>query len=232
MSVLCVAGDRCTGYDRREKLAAPVTAGEDLCTGCLASGGRAADQLVRDYRDLEQLLPPSLGQWSDGQPGAGEGAPIPLRLGPEALQRAIWWTTTAWAEVLIDRFLLTPMPTQVRPGYAVAWACRILKPRIGLLAELGPVEMWSYGDTEGASLVMGAEGVVDLAHLHRRALGMLGLGVDVRRLPGYCQARGCGKPDLRQDNGSDTVYCGWCGHRITRGDYERYGNVFLRGEAA
>ncbi len=38
---------------------------------------------------------------------------------------------------------------------------------------------------------------------------------------------------LRVKDGSDTAWCDHCGHTITRDNYDRYGNLFLRpGEVA
>ena len=76
--------------------------------------------------------------------------------------------------------------------------------------------------------VSGAQGVLDLSRAHQRARAMLGLTEPVYELPGYCRARACGRPALRCKDGSDTIWCDHCGHTITRDDYDRYGNLFLR----
>jgi hypothetical protein len=235
----CYAGERCRGYDRAVQKPADAT-DTPLCDACLGMGQTAADKLLLDYRDLEQLIPPTLGQWGDGQPGHSGEAPIPINTAVEALQRAIWWVATTWAEALAERYRLADPPTRVRDGHAVQWALGIIRPRLADLARLPEVELADYplADPDravqvGTAVVVtipGAQGVLDLARLHRRATAALGLNGDTRKLPGHC--RDCARPDLRQDNGSDTVYCGHCGNRQTRDDYERYGNVFLRGEAA
>jgi len=80
--------------------------------------------------------------------------------------------------------------------------------------------------------VSGAQGVLDLSRAHQRARSVLGLTEPVYVLPGYCRSRGCGRPQLRVKGGSDTVWCDYCAAVMTRDDYDRYGNLFLRMEAA
>lgn len=271
----CLAGERCRQYDRTLQQAAPVEDFLPLCDLCLSRAQHAVPLLVHDWRDLEQLIPPALGQWGDGQPGHSGEAPIPIHTGVEALQQDIWRVTTTWAGVLADEQRLATPPwrrpgpvvrifvvsagggveavdrparlehpsawetRRLRPGPAdVAWAVRILGPRVETLARLGEAQLVDYpfADPEEStryrnmvlSTVSGAQGVLDLARLHDRARRMLGLTRDTRNLPGYCQTKGCGRPGLVQENGSDTVWCTWCGAAQTRDDYEQYGNVFLR----
>lgn len=209
-----------------------------LCPPCLEYAA-AVPQLVYDYRDLEQHLPRYPSQRLDGQPGRSAETAIPIRPDVEALQRAIWWVTTTWAEVLIEVEQLhdPDWRKRTRNGWAVQWACRIIAPRARTLAGIGAQELADYPiDHEAVrhrqialSHVDGAQGLLDMAWLHDRARSVLGLTRLVRNLPGHCQARRCGL-ELYQENGSDTVYCR-AGHTMTRDDYERYGNVFLRSAA-
>ena len=132
---------------------------------------------------------------------------------------------------------------RMRPGPAdiVAALC-ILGPRTEVLARIGSVQMVSYphADPDTAvryrsvqlSYVTGAQGLLDLAAAHQRARTMLGLTEPVYVLPGKCQARGCGRPALRVRDGSDTVWCDRCGTSMTRDDYDRLGNLFLRSTEA
>jgi hypothetical protein len=233
----CLADTRCRSFVDDQ----PGLAGETpLCDPCLEHSSRSVPLLVHDYRDLEQLLPKSISEWSDGQPGHSGEAPIPLRLDVEALQREIWHLSTAWAEVLSDRQRLSPAPTHVRDGYAVKWAVGILAPRCEHLARIGEVQMVNYpvADEETTrfrtltlSYVSGAVGLLDLSRAHGKARTLLGLTEPVYELPGHCQNRGCGRAELRVKDGSDTVWCDHCGSQMTRDDYDRYGNLFLR-EAA
>lgn len=240
MSTLCLADTRCRDYDHARKQPCEVW-DTPLCAEDLRAGERAAQLLVLDYRDLEQFLPQFPAQRLDGQPGHSPEAPIPLRLDIEALQRAIWWVTTTWAEILADREHLSHLSKRVRDGWAVNWACGIIEPRITALAQIPTQELADYPLTteddalrhRGLALVdaSGAEGVLHLMWLHDRARSLLGLTKRVRKLPGHCQQRKCGRAELTQEEGSDTVRCGHCGHAMTYDDYERYGNVFLQGAA-
>lgn len=238
MSELCLAADRCRGYDPTTDTPADAAHGTPLCQPCLATADRDIPLLTHDYRDLEQLLPKPISQWDDGMPGHTADAPIPLRLDVEALQAEIWWLATTWAEILTDRHHLHDPPNPVRHGHAVQWAVRILAPRTEALARIPPVQLVSYprADPDTAvrfrsvqlSYIPGAQGLLDLSRAHQRARHMLGLTEPVYTLPGYCQARSCGRPALRVDNGGDTVWCERCGAAMTRDDYDRLGNLFLR----
>ena len=128
---------------------------------------------------------------------------------------------------------------RMRPGPAdIVHAVRILAPRVEVLARIPPVQMVSYprADPDTAvrfrgvelSYIPGAQGLLDLSRAHQRARTMLGLTEPVYELPGYCRNRGCARPALRVKDGSDTVWCDHCGARMTRDDYDRYGNLFLR----
>lgn len=231
----CLAAERCRGFDHVTQSAA--LSDTPLCDLDLSSAAHDVPLLVHDYRDLEQLLPKSISEWGDGQPGHSGEAPIPLRLGVEALQREIWWLTTAWAEVLAGLHHLADPPRHVRQGYAVQAALVVLTPRIGVLAQLPAVQMQDYPHLSDESTryrsitltwVTGAQGVLDLARAHQRARSMLGLTEPVYELPGHCQARGCGRPQLRVRPGEDAVWCDHCGAVMTRDDYDRIQNVFLR----
>lgn len=220
----------------------PGQADDPLCAGCLTVATQAAGALLLDYRDLEQQIPPILGQWGDGQPGHSGEAQIPIRVHVEALQREIWWLTTAWAEALADRYRLSDRPTRVRDGFAVTWAVRILQPRIPMLMRLDPVQMADYPHpdedtttryrTVELSHVPGWLGALDLTRLHARARAALGLNSLIKQLPGYCRDPKCGRPGLLQDNGSDTVRCGQCGATESRDDYEQRSNLFGQRRAA
>jgi hypothetical protein len=243
----------CPGTERRDGKTQPCPepAGDTpLCDAHLHRSSRAVGLLAYDYRDLEQLLPRPISQWSDrqlGPRGSAVEAPVPLRLDVEALQRRIWHLSTTWAEILSDRHRLSDAPTNVRAGYAVFWAVGILSPRTDNLARLGPTQMADYPDTDGTvfgslkpavlgryprtvvlSTITGAQGLLDLAEAHSHARSMLGLTEPVYSLPGHCQNRGCGRAELRVTDGSDTVWCDRCGTQMTRDDYDRYGNLFLR----
>lgn len=238
---LCLADRRCIYYDHQ--LQQPAETGDrSLCDGDLIVAAQATGALILDYRDLEQHIPPSLGQWGDGQPGHSGEAPIPISVHIEALQRDIWALTVAWAEVIADRYSLSYRPTRCRDGYAVNWAIMILRNRMPELARVGPVVMadYPYRDDELTTRfgtmeltpVAGWQGVLDLTRTHERARAALGLNGLTKQLPGYCFNTQCGRPGLLQDNGSDLVRCGHCGATMSRDDWETQSNLFGRRAAA
>lgn len=233
----CAAGERCRDYDHTRDQPA-WTWDAPLCAECLRAGERAVQQLVYDYRDLEQHLPRLPSQRLDGQPGHSSEHPTPLREDVDALQRAIWWVAVTWAEILADRHRLGGLSKRVRDGWAVVWAARIIGPRVHDLACVGTQELSDYPLTteDGAirhrsvalAYIGGAQAVLDLTWLHERARSVLGLTRLVRRLPGTCANPRCERPALEQENGSEKVSCGHCGNTETRDDYERRHNLFRR----
>lgn len=164
------------------------------------------------------------------------------RLAPAPRRRSsppkLYWavagdgTVTTWARpARVEHPSAWDRP--MRPGPAdVVRAVRVIGPRAGALARLGPVEFASYPGMPALAAVSGAQGVLDLAGAHARARSMLGLTEPVYVLPGRCQSRGCGAAELRVRDGSDSVWCDRCQVVMSRDDYDRLGNVFLRTEAA
>lgn len=238
----CAASDRCRAWDRIT--GQPGDADHHtLCDPCLHAGTFAVQALPRDWYDLEQLLPPGANP-ADSTIRSHDGAPIPLNLAAEALQRAIWWICTAWEDVARDLHRLSPVPARgVRPGPAVLRACTILSPRIGNLSDIDPVPMhdYPYADPDTAILtaghtyttVPGYQAVLDLTRLHARATAMLGLTSPVRHLPGVCP--GCAGEDLRQNQprfrgDEQFVYCATCDCVRSYDEYAR--NTGLMGAAA
>lgn len=244
----CLAAQRCRSGTSPHDPATnvPALAGDTpLCDADLEHATRALPLLVHDYRDLEQLLPPTMGVWPDPTTGYVKvrviEAPIPMREEIEALQRRIWKLATTWAEVIADRHRLSDPPRGVRDGFAVAWAVRILAPRCDKLARLPLVQVVNYPHPDEDSTLLrsitltyvsGAVGLLHLSRAHQHARAILGLTEPVYALPGHCQARGCGRAELRVKDGSDTVWCDRCGAQMTRDDYDKYGNLFLREAAA
>jgi hypothetical protein len=185
---------------------------------------------VWTYGDLEQLQLPSLGNRGDGQPGASDEHRTPLNLAAEALQAEIHRVLTTWEDVVRERERLSDSVTsQVRAGWAVQAAAQILRPRVRLLARIGPVTLVDYPEVDDDqahrlgslvySEVPGWRGVLDFARLHRRAQHQLGLTA-VR--PETCDGVPCRSCDLKalfREPGEDSVRCGGCGDRYTAGQY-------------
>lgn len=231
----CAAGERCSAFDRRERLAAELQGPGPLCDPCISAGERAVGALVLDYRDLESHLPPSLGVWGDGQPrGSGE-LRVPMRLAVEALQAEIHWLLTAWEQVVRERERLSDSVTRgVRAGWAVQAAAQILQPRVRLLALLGAVEFAGYPSLDDSESyrwmgiehaeVPGWRGVLDLVRLHQRAFRLQGLSAaapePIDGVP--CKNIECDEKDLYRELGNDGVFCGSCGKRYTQEEYESW----------
>lgn len=243
MTDLCVAADLCVDFDRHSKQPA-LTEDGPLCESCLLVGERSVSALVLDYRDLEQHLPRSLGQWGDGQPAASDEHPVPINLAVEELQREIWWVLTTWEEVVRERERLSDSVTrQVRAGWAVQAAAQILQPRVRLLARIEPVlladypgldedERWRHAGVELAD-VPGWRGVVDFGRLHRRAQSLLGLTSARPEICWGVSCKGCDYVNvLQRVQGSDDVVCGnpACRLPYTAEEYARW--VGILGAAA
>lgn len=235
MSERCVAGERCLAYDRREKVAAETDRRSPLCEAELLAGERAVPQLVMDYRDLEQYIPPALGVWGDGQPSARDEHRVPMNLAVEALQAEIWWVLTTWEQVVREADRLSDaLAGKARGGWAVHAAATILAPRIRLLAAIPETTLADYprldDDTAlrlGSLIyadVPGWQGVLDLARLHNRARYMLGLTAarpePIDGVP--CKNVDCDEKDLYRDLVAEEVFCGSCGKRMSKQEYEAW----------
>ena len=143
--------------------------------------------------------------------------------------------------ILLGGLLLLDSLNLIPDFPPVVWAVGILAPRSDSLARLPQVQMVNYPHSDEDSTlfrsvtltyVCGAVGLLHLSRAHQHARAVLGLTEPVYALPGHCQNRGCGRPELRVKDGSDTVWCDRCGAQMTRDDYDRYGNLFLREAAA
>lgn len=217
MPELCRAGapdDRgrggCRGWDGR--FPSELWSAALLCGLCLVPAERDVRALVLDYRDLEQRLPPSLGQWGDGMP-RGKSSPLPLSEPVLTLQQDIHWLVSAWDDVVRDVARLSEKPTRVRDGFAVQQSVAILAPRLDVLAAVPAVAMWTYLGAEGSTDVPGWQGVLDLVALHQRARTLLGLTAAKKE---HCSGIPCRNPEcdlklLYRIPGTDEVRCDACG---------------------
>jgi hypothetical protein len=235
MTDLCLASERCIGFDRREGRAVELEGRLPLCEGDLLASERAVPALVLDYRDLEQHLPPSLGVWGDGQPASRDDHPVPLNLAVEACQREIWHVLTTWEEIVRERERLSDSVTrQVRAGWAVQAAAQILTPRVRLLAAIGPVLLCGYPSLDEDELqryegieysdVPGWRGVTDFTRLHARARSLLGWS---ETYPTRCEGVVCRTCDTLavyrlpvREEGQEVIYrCGACGLVYSEEEY-------------
>lgn len=227
----CAASSLCVDYDRRTEAPALAEDGP-LCEGDLLAGERAVTALVFDYVALEQLLPPALGVWGDGQPSAEGELQVPMRLEIEAAQAEIHWVLTTWEQVVRERDKLSDSVTRgVRAGWAVDAAAKILRPRIRLLAAIDPVEVADYPNLDEAEALRfgvvehawlpGWRGVLDFDRLRHRAKLQLGLlSAKPERCEGIpCRNRDCEFRALYREQGSDDVLCGHCKERYSPQQY-------------
>lgn len=246
----CAASERCRDFDHTRGL--PALLGDPstpLCPDCLMVAERDVRNLPYDYIDLEQMLPQPISRPLDTQSGYGgsRDLPVPLRVHVDELQRAIWWVTTCWAEVLGEHQRLSDPPwlgrqtdrdprRRVRDGYAVKWAVGIITPRVRDLARLPAVDLADYPLVDPAEAIQhhgteiatlsGAQGLIHMTRLHARVRSMLGITRRITRVPGRC---GCGldgnylyrgEPHYERD--PCPVYCGACPNQWTTEEYEQY----------
>lgn len=203
----------------RDEHGNPADSDAPLCFWCLEAAERDVRALVLDYRDLEQLLPPSLGQRADGMPRArGDERPLPFAEHIFDLQHEIWHVTDAWDAVVRDVDRLSEKPPRVRAGWSVQQSVAILAPRLDRLAQTSGT-MWDYpGATDRCSEIPGWQGVLDLARLHHRARGALGLNRDEGEL---IVGVACPRCEIRSKlvRTEDAVTCRGCKVRLEPGDY-------------
>lgn len=240
-TAFCAAGDQCRDYDHTAHH--PAYVGDTpLCPECLRAAERDIRLLPYDYVDLEQQLPPSLGEWSGGQPRGSGDPPAPLRVHVDALQREMVYVATLWAAELRTRHYLAELPTRgVRDGWALQQAVHTIVPRLRLLAQLDPVAVYPTGVEDEPRDVPGWEAVLHLQALHHRARTLI-LGRGRRRfwVPGECWEPACAEahreamaagtprgewlwrsePSFARDE--PPVYCRYCGQYRTYDEYRRY----------
>lgn len=222
----CAAEDRCCEYDRRAKV--PAWAEDGLCRACLEAAARDVRALVYDYVDLEQAI---VGTKRGGEPISGtREQTLLISASVESLQRAIWLVTTTWEEVVRDHDGLPGVRPWVRDGFAVQRAVTCLEPRLPLLAGIGPTAVMPFGPDSAPAELTGAGGIIGMMALHAAARSALGLTKLTHEMPGECFE--CGMTTLRRDNGSETVYCAYCGARQTWDDYRRYVELALAWQKA
>jgi hypothetical protein len=213
MASRCVADTRCRAWNRVDGLV-----DSPLCPACLEGAQHDVHALVLDYVDLEQHIA-KVSLDAEVITGTRELS-VPIALGVEALQRAIWLATTTWEEILREADRLEPTAGPVRDGYAVHRAVRIIEPRLWLLASLPAVAIMIEGPDGPPSHVTGADAVLGMSRLHAAARSWLGLTRLVHEMPGECPD--CGAITLRRDDGRETVYCALCAYRCTWDEYRRY----------
>lgn len=217
--MICMSGAHCLAADEHGH---PADDRLPLCFHCLEAAERDVRALVLDYRDLEQHLPRGTSRPGDGMPHTRHvDAALPIDEDVLDLQRLIWWVVTAWEEVVRDAAGLPPVADWAkrrRDGPAVVEAVRVLAPRLDVLCRVETAEMWGYPGSVGTTTLAGWEGVLDLADLHRRARGALGLGRDEGEL---IVGVACPRCEIRSKlhRSVDGVTCAGCKVRLETAEY-------------
>lgn len=215
-ALICMSGAHCLARDEHGD---PADDTLPLCFWCLEAAERDVRALVLDYRDLEQLLPRGTSGRGDGMPRARRvDAALPINEDALDLQQEIWFVTDAWDAVVRDVCRLSGKPPRVRAGWSVQQSVTILAPRLDRLTQTSGT-MWDYpGALDRCSEVPGWQGVLDLAALHRRARGALGLGRDDGEL---IVGVACPRCEIRSKlrRTVDHVYCGGCKSTFETAEY-------------
>lgn len=214
-----MAGSQCLARDEHGH---PADDSWPLCWWCLEAATLDVGKLPADYAALEQRLPRAASRPADGMPhGRRVDADLPFDEDAFDLQREMWWLVTAWEEVVREAAglpMVADWSKRRRDGLAVAEAVRILKPRLAVLAQVEEAEMWGYPGFDGAKILGGWQGVQDLAALHHRALGVLGLFRDDGEL---IVGVACPRCEIRSKlhRTVDGVTCAGCKVRLETAEY-------------
>jgi hypothetical protein len=217
--VICMAGAHCKARDEHGN---PADDMWPLCFWDLEDAALDVGKLPADYAALEQHLPRGVSRPADGMPHTRHvEVNLPFNEDAFDLQREIWWLCTAWEDVVREAAGLSmsgAWSKRRRDGLAVAEAVDVLKPRLDVLVRVEAAEMWGYPGHAGSTTLEGWQGVLDLAAVHRRALGVMKLARDDGELIVGVACPRCGiRSKLRRT--VDGVHCGGCKTRLEAGEY-------------
>jgi hypothetical protein len=214
-------------WDRRADVAGFCEMRDDtLCQACLHRGKSDLAALVLDYVDLEQAL---VLRGPPGEPVSGtREPPSVLNVTAEAHQRDIWLLTSTWERILREEIgLLAPSARNVRDGWVVQRAARILRIHLVDFSRLPAHRVFPWGVDGDAEEHTGAQAILAMTALHRRVRSFLGLTVLTHHLPGECET--CGLGALRRESGSETVFCAGCSATQTWEKYQEYADRIKEG---
>ncbi|WBB94208.1 hypothetical protein [Verrucosispora sp. WMMC514] len=236
----CIADTHCKGYDRLERRPAWTATTHPYCDPCIAAATRDIRMLACDWYDLAQQQYPTLSQAPSTSSAHRQRPepPIPLREGPDALQREIHHAVTTWEAVVREHARLSTPADLARHGPAVQRAVGILAPRVRLLAQLPATTVYPTGCEDQPTDMTGADAIDHLCRLRARARSMLGWTHRRRWVPGDCWAcDGRDADDLdgplyrsepRYEPGTwdgvltSRVHCDRCGQDRPEADYDEY----------
>lgn len=216
MSVFCVLAENCSVFDRHHKIPG-LAHGFELCDGCFDEAFQMLAELRYDYVDLSQLIPRSASPTDAKICRPKPSSVPPVDLNAFTLRSDLAYALLLWERHVRDAEGDPQRDTRGREGFNVDVAVRHLSCRVNVLAGLGPVEDFHDGlDAEPYELD-GAQGLLRLHALRRRARAFCGLAQRLVKLPGDCFA--CGAPALRREEGGERVWCGHCRAAWTHGQY-------------
>lgn len=239
----CLSGDQCRDYQTLSRPPHPAFTdnGDPFCGTCLDTYARDIRALLYDYVDLEQLQLPVLSQALDSQPKGKATPPIPLKVEPEALMAEIHYVLTMWEDELRSATGLPERQPYVRHGANVQRALAIINPRTRALSRLPATTVYPTGPDGDPEDLTGADAVLHLSHLHKRARAMLGRTRRTFWVPGDCWREDCcqahaaavakdpdaigkflsrSEPSFEQEE--TPIYCRYCGTSRSYDDYQRY----------
>lgn len=209
-----------------KRLGAAINAERGLCPTCTRHLDLALGQLPADYVELSLLLgrhTRNVGPYIT----ATKELPIPIRVGVEALMRAVDDETSCWAESVAEVLRVT-WDTQAqhasRPAVRVDRAARLLARAVPVLLALHSAvhPVWD-GDQLTPTDRDGLDGALVFIDLHRRARAVTGQSRLTHRLPDPCPE--CDRTALQHPDGSDTVTCAGCSHTMTWDEHQDMSGV-------
>jgi transposase-like protein len=222
----CARTNRCPDREKTPEdiprwVGAPIPDERGLCGSCSRTVQAAIRETPMDYVELHTLLAGSdVATLAEVVAGSQE-LPVPLDLGVEALQVAIWNEAQLWAEVVSERLRIdwdTRAAAHSRAGVTLQRACRILEHRVDVLVSL-PLQVTRWSLTSDWVERDGLEGALEMLRLHDLVRSVAGRTELVHKLPAPCPS--CDRLALIRANGSSTIECEACHRRWTEQDYER-----------
>lgn len=189
-----------------------------LCEACTTRVFRALEELPLDYVELHFLLASGeSGITSDVVTGSRE-LQIPMRVSVEALQASMVHEVQAWAEPLAARLGIAWTTRQVRPGWILGRAAKLLANGLGSFLAL-PEQRYRYARDCDWVTRDGIGGALELMRMHDLIRFAAGKTKLIHKLPTPCPR--CERIALCRHNGTDHVVCEGCGAFWPKEQYKR-----------
>ncbi|MBP2370243.1 hypothetical protein [Pseudonocardia parietis] len=198
-------------------MGAGIQTPDGLCATCVRFAAHAITHLKGDVAELTMLIGRGGGAGGDKITQTRE-APIPIRLGVEALRAEIDDQVQTWAELVAERLGIdwdTQTARRSRMGPRVTRAVDLLVNAVDTLVALPPQELlaWQDGepvwdhelDCQDTAVMDGVDAALHLSHLHWRAYRIAGRTKLVHRLLPRCEH--CGQRTLVREDGDEDARC-------------------------